>query len=84
MTIPSQSKEQPAAKSAPQKRKLSYKEQRELDELPELIASLEEQQAELESKTGSANFFNGDPTRSAKPSSNSRKSASRLITHWSG
>ena len=61
-----QSKEQHAAKSAPQKRKLSYKEQRELDELPELIASLEEQQAELESKTGSANFFNGDPTEVGK------------------
>ena len=61
-----QSKEQHAAKSALQKRKLSYKEQRELDELPELIASLEEQQAELESKTGSANFFNGDPTEVGK------------------
>ena len=55
------SKEQPAAKPSP-KRKLSYKEQRELDELPALIASLEGQQAELERKTGSASFFNGDPT----------------------
>ena len=53
-------------KPAPHKRKLSYKEQRELDELPELIASLEQQQAELESKTGSANFFNGDPTEVGK------------------
>ena len=59
-------KEQHAAKSAPQKRKLSYKEQRELDELPELIASLEEQQAKLESKTGSANFFKGDPIEVGK------------------
>ena len=59
-------KEHHAAKPAPQKRKLSYKEQRELDELPELIASLEEQQAELESKTGSANFFNGDPNEVGK------------------
>ena len=58
--------EQHAAKSAPQKRKLSYKEQRELDELPELIASLEEQQAKLESKTGTANFFNGDPIEVGK------------------
>ena len=61
-----QSKEQPAAKPAPPKRKLSYKEQRELDELPALIASLEELQAELESKTGSARFFNGDPTEVGK------------------
>jgi ATP-binding cassette subfamily F protein uup len=56
------SKEQHAAKSAPQKRKLSYKEQRELAELPALIASLEEQQAELESRTSTPTFFNGDPT----------------------
>ena len=40
-------KNQPAV-IAPHKRKLSYKEQRELDELPELIASLEAQQAGLE------------------------------------
>ena len=53
-------------KPAPNKRKLSYKEQRELDELPELIASLEQQQTELESKTSSANFFNGDPTEVGK------------------
>ena len=43
------------------KPKLSYKEQRELDELPGLIASLEEQQARLETTTSSATFFNGDP-----------------------
>ena len=61
-----QPKDQPSVKPAPHKRKLSYKEQRELDELPELIASLEQQQAELESKTGSANFFNGDPTEVGK------------------
>ena len=61
-----ESKEQPATKSAPQKRKLSYKEQRELDELPPLIASLEEQQARLESKTSSADFFSGDPDEVGK------------------
>ena len=60
------SKDKPSLKRALHKRKLSYKEQRELDELPELIASLEEQQAKLESKTGSANFFNGDPTEVGK------------------
>ena len=42
------------------------RQQRELDELPELIASLEEQQAKLESKTSSANFFNGDPIEVGK------------------
>ena len=61
-----ESKARPITEPAPQKRKLSYKEQRELDELPALIASLEAQQAELESKTGNASFFNGDPTEVSK------------------
>ena len=60
------SKDKPSVKPALHKRKLSYKEQHELDELPDLIASLEQQQAELESKTGSANFFEGDPIEVGK------------------
>ena len=58
--------EQDATTRTTHKRKLSYKEQRELDDLPALIASLEEQQAELESKTTSTNFFNGDPIEVGK------------------
>ena len=51
--------EKPASQPALRKRKLSYKEQRELEELPALIASLEEQQVLLETTTSSASFFNG-------------------------
>ncbi len=46
-----------AADAAPQKRKLSYKEQRELDALPETIESLEQQIAELHQSMGDPTYF---------------------------
>ena len=61
-----QPKDTKPSRPAVLKPKLSYKEQRELDELPGLIASLEEQQARLETTTSSATFFNGDPADVAK------------------
>ena len=42
------------------KKKLNYKEQRELDTLPDLIAGLEAQQATLEEATSSADFYAQD------------------------
>ena len=42
------------------KKKLNYKEQRELDTLPDLIAGLEAQQATLEEATSSADFYTQD------------------------
>ncbi|MDB2511431.1 ATP-binding cassette domain-containing protein [Luminiphilus sp.] len=44
------------------KKKLNYKEQRELDTLPDLIAGLEAQQAALEEATSSADFYAHDQT----------------------
>ena len=44
------------------KKKLNYKEQRELDTLPDLIAGLEAQQAALEEATSSADFYAQDQT----------------------
>lgn len=41
-------------------RKLSYKETRELEDLPDRIAQLEEEQAALEAKTADPSFFAGD------------------------
>ena len=61
-----QPKDNKTLRPAVLKPKLSYKEQRELDELPGLIASLEEQQARLETTTSSATFFNGDPVEVSK------------------
>jgi ATP-binding cassette subfamily F protein uup len=44
-------------KQAPQKRKLTYKEQHELDALPVLIETLEQEQGELQSLTSQADFY---------------------------
>ena len=44
-------------------RKLSYKEQRELDALPERIEALELEQKELAALLGSADFYADDPAR---------------------
>ncbi|MSS75787.1 MAG: ATP-binding cassette domain-containing protein [Methyloglobulus sp.] len=46
----------------PTKKKLSFKEQQELSNLPELIAQLEAQQVELNKKISSADFYKNDQT----------------------
>ena len=50
-----------APASAPSKRKLSYKEQREMDGLPQQIAALESEQAELEAALASGTLYAQDP-----------------------
>jgi len=56
----------PAAKpAAPKPRKLSYKEQRELDELPALIEALEAEQKELGDLLGKPELYASDPQRAA-------------------
>ncbi|MDQ2735205.1 MAG: ATP-binding cassette domain-containing protein [Pseudomonadota bacterium] len=56
---PATLKAAPAAKP----RKLSYKEQRELDELPPRIEALEVEQKDLGALMASADFYAGDPVR---------------------
>ena len=57
----------PAPSSAPavasKARKLSYKEQRELDELPARIEALEGEQKDLGTLMASEGFYAGDPVR---------------------
>jgi ATP-binding cassette subfamily F protein uup len=53
----------PSAKAAPPKRKLSYKEQRELDQLPDRIEALEIEQKELAALLASAELYAEDPVR---------------------
>ncbi len=53
---------QPAAKA----RKLSYKEQRELDALPELIASLEAEQKETQAALNDSGLYASDPAKIAQ------------------
>jgi ATP-binding cassette subfamily F protein uup len=47
------------------KRKLSYKEQRELESLPAKIESLENEIAEIESALGDPSIYSKDPFRAA-------------------
>jgi ATP-binding cassette subfamily F protein uup len=54
-----------APPSTPKPRKLSYKEQRELDELPGLIESLEAEQKELGDLLGKPELYATDPKRVA-------------------
>ena len=57
-----------APASAPSKRKLSYKEQREMDGLPQQIAALESEQAELEAALDSGTLYAQDPGLAAQKS----------------
>jgi ATP-binding cassette subfamily F protein uup len=45
---------------APARKKLSYKDQRELDALPDLIEELEQQQSELEAAISAPDFYQQD------------------------
>ena len=53
----------PVGKAVPAKRKLSYKEQRELDALPDRIEALEIEQKELAALLASAELYAEDPVR---------------------
>ncbi len=56
----------PAAQPAAKARKLSYKEQRELDALPELIASLEAEQKETQAALNDSGLYASDPAKIAQ------------------
>ncbi len=54
----------PAAKEKP--KKLSFKEQRELEQLPELIANLEVEQTEISAKLADAELYRTQPDQAQK------------------
>ena len=47
------------------KKKLSYKEQRELDQLPDLISALETEQKTLQDALADGSLFGTDPVRAS-------------------
>jgi len=55
-----------AAQPSAKVRKLSYKEQRELDALPELIASLEAEQKETQTALNDSGLYASDPAKIAQ------------------
>lgn len=56
----------PAAEAAQPRRKLSYKEQRELDALPAQIAALEAEQASLSAELGDGRLYASDAARAGE------------------
>ena len=54
------------APNATAKKKLSYKEQREFEALPQKIASLESEQAEVEKQLADSNIYTNDPAKAAQ------------------
>jgi ATP-binding cassette subfamily F protein uup len=72
------------AKSAPTrapsaKRKLSYKEQRELEALPDLIDALETEQKEIEGELADSSLFVSDPARATQLAERSAKIEEELL-----
>ncbi|MGZ5008856.1 MAG: ATP-binding cassette domain-containing protein, partial [Methylobacter sp.] len=64
-TVKAVKQEKPAAQTPPRsgtKKKLSFKEQQELDKLPELIDQLETEQAELNRQISAPEFYKQDQT----------------------
>ncbi len=56
----------PAPAETGARRKLSYKEQRELDALPQRIAALEAEQAALSAELGDGSLYGSQPARAAE------------------
>jgi ATP-binding cassette subfamily F protein uup len=58
---PAKAAEAPAPDNTAKKVKLSYKEQRELEELPKLIASLEDEQSAITAQLNGPDFYKTNP-----------------------
>jgi ATP-binding cassette subfamily F protein uup len=62
------------------KRKLSYKEQRERDALPETIAALEQEQAEIAAQLENGQLFATDPAKAAQLATRHAKVEAQWLT----
>jgi ABC transport system ATP-binding/permease protein len=68
-----------APQPAPPKKKLSYKEQRELDLLPALIDSLEQEQKTIHEELADGTLYSSDPVRAATMSERSARIDDELM-----
>jgi ATP-binding cassette subfamily F protein uup len=68
------------AAAASKARKLSYKEQRELDELPELIAKLEAEQKDINALLADGSLYAVDNTRALKLATRGAEIDDALLT----
>ena len=69
----------PPAPAVPAKKKLSYKEQRELETLPALIETLEQEQQAIHADLADGNLYASDPARAARLSERSGQIDNELI-----
>jgi ATP-binding cassette subfamily F protein uup len=70
----------PSAPPSPQRRKLGYKEQRELDALPALIESLEQEQKDIQSELADGRVYGDDPGRAQQLAVRSERIEQELMT----
>jgi ATP-binding cassette subfamily F protein uup len=70
----------PAPAPAAPKRKLSYKEQRELEGLPALIEALEQEQKAIQSELAGGAIYSADPGRAAQLATRSEQIERDLMT----
>ncbi|MFT5642845.1 MAG: ATP-binding cassette subfamily F protein uup, partial [Janthinobacterium sp.] len=80
--IKAQAKAEPVAAIAPaaKQKKLSYKEQRELDELPKLIAALEDEQAVIAGQLAAPDFYKKSPAEGKRLNARVAEIESQLLT----
>jgi ATP-binding cassette subfamily F protein uup len=71
-----------AARTAPQKKRLSYKEQRELEAMPQTIDTLEAQQSQLEQRIASGDFYRQDKPAIAAALAQLEKTHSQLAAAY--
>jgi ABC transport system ATP-binding/permease protein len=69
-----------AATPAPKKVKLSYKEQRELDELPQQIASLEDEQSAITAQLNGPDFYKTNPADAKRMTARIAEIEEQLLT----
>lgn len=72
---------EPASAAAPPaRRKLGYKEQRELEALPALIEALEQEQKAIQAELADGAVYRGDPARAAQLAARSERIEEELMT----
>jgi ABC transport system ATP-binding/permease protein len=69
-----------AASPVPQRRKLGYKEQRELEALPALIEALEQEQKAIQSELADGRVYGEDPGRAQQLSMRGERIEEELMT----
>jgi ATP-binding cassette subfamily F protein uup len=79
-SAPAKAEKKSEAAAPPARRKLSYKDQRELEALPALIDSLEEEQRAIQSELAEGAVYRDDPARAAQLAMRSEQIEQELMS----